>query len=150
MSSPPSTPQSTIRKTTLSVLAGYEHQSIEEIMAFCTPDCIHVFSPSSLSISRTPMSNTAYSAFYASVLPKIWNFKLTISEIIESPQSNKVVVFASSTADSKAGVGTYGQEYVLVFEFDESGGKIKKMVEWADIYEELCQECWARNCQPDT
>jgi len=131
MSSPPSTPQSTIRKTTLSILAGYEHQSLEEIMAFCTPDCIHVISPSSLS-SSGPMSNTAYSTFYASILPKIWNFKLTISEIIESPQSNKVVVFASSTADSKAGVGTYGQEYVLVFEFDESGEKVKKTVEWAD------------------
>ena len=78
------------------------------------------------------MSNATYSTFYASVLTKIWNFKLTISEIIESPQSNKVVVFASSTADSKAGVGTYGQEYVLVFEFDESGEKIKKMVEWCD------------------
>jgi ketosteroid isomerase-like protein len=132
MSSLPSTPQSTIHKTTLSILAGYQHQSLEEIMAFFTPDCIHVFSPSSLSISGTPMSNTAYSTFYASVIPKIWNFKLTISEIIESPQSNKVVVFGSSTADSKAGVGTYGQEYILVFEFDETGEKIKKTVEWAD------------------
>jgi len=101
-------------------------------MAFFTPDCIHVISPSSLSSSGTPLSNTAYSTFYASVLPTLWNFKLTISDIIESPQSNKVVVFASSTADSKAGVGTYGQEYVLVFEFDESGEKIKKMVEWVD------------------
>ena len=43
-----------------------------------------------------------------------------------------MVVFASSSADSKAGVGTYGQEYVLVFEFDESGEKIKRMAEWAD------------------
>ena len=41
-------------------------------------------------------------------------------------------MFASSTADSIAGVETYGQEYVLVFEFDESGEKIKKTVEWAD------------------
>jgi ketosteroid isomerase-like protein len=131
MSSPPSTPQSTIHKTTLSILAAYERQSLEEIMAFFTPDCIHVISPSSLS-SSGPMSNAAYSAFFASVLSKIWNFKLTVSEIIESPQSKKVVVFASSSADSKAGVGTYGQEYVLVFEFDESGEKIKKMVEWVD------------------
>jgi len=42
------------------------------------------------------------------------------------------VVLASSTADSKAGIGTYGQEYVLIFEFDESGEKITKMVEWVD------------------
>ena len=78
------------------------------------------------------MSNATYSAFYASIVPKIWNFKLSVSEIIESPQSNKVVVFASSTADSKEGVGSYGQEYVLVFEFEETGMKVKRMVEWAD------------------
>ena len=41
-------------------------------------------------------------------------------------------MFASSTADSKEGVGSYGQEYVLVFEFEETGMKVKRMVEWAD------------------
>jgi hypothetical protein len=127
-----SNPQSTIHKTTLSILAAYEHQSAEEIMSFCTPDCTHIIAPSSLSVSGTPMSNATYSAFYASIVPKIWNFKLSVSEIIESPQSNKVVVFASSTADSKEGVGSYGQEYVLVFEFEETGMKVKRMVEWAD------------------
>jgi hypothetical protein len=78
------------------------------------------------------MSNTAYRTFFAATIPKIWNFRIKISEIIESPRSNKVVVLASSTADSKAGTGTYGQEYVLVFEFDESGENITKMVEWVD------------------
>jgi hypothetical protein len=130
MSSP--TPQSTIYKTTLSILAAYEHQSLSEIMSFRTADCINIIRPSSLSHASTPMNNVTYSAFYASFFPKIWNFKLSISEIIESPQANKVVVFASSTADSKEGVGSYGQEYVLVFEFDESGEKIKRTVEWVD------------------
>jgi hypothetical protein len=78
------------------------------------------------------MSNTDYRTFFSVTIPKIWNFRLKISEIIESPQSNKVVVLASSTADSKAGPATYGQEYVLVFEFDESGEKITRMVEWVD------------------
>ena len=41
-------------------------------------------------------------------------------------------MFASSTADTKEGVGSYGQEYVLLFEFDESGEKIRRMVEWVD------------------
>lgn len=131
MSSPTPASQSTIHKTTVSILDGYARQSLEDIMAFFTPDCIHVIAPSSLS-SSGPMSNATYSAFYASVVPKLWNFKLTVSEIIESTLSNKTVVFASSSADSKAGVGSYGQEYVLVFEFDESGEKITKTVEWGD------------------
>jgi ketosteroid isomerase-like protein len=78
------------------------------------------------------MSNTAYRTFFASTLSRIWNFKITISEIIEDVQNNKVVVFASSTVDSKAGVGSYGQEYVLLFEFEESREKIRRMVEWVD------------------
>lgn len=43
-----------------------------------------------------------------------------------------MVVFASSTADSKAGVGSYGQEYVLLFEFEEGGERIRRFVEWID------------------
>jgi hypothetical protein len=126
------TPQSTIHKTTLSILAAYERQSLSEIMSFRTADCKNIIRPSSISSASTPMNNTTYSAFYSSFLSEVWNFKLSVSEIIESPQANKVVVFASSTADSKKGVGSYGQEYVLVFEFDESGEKIKRVVEWCD------------------
>jgi hypothetical protein len=86
MSSPPSTsaPQSTIHKTTLLILAAYEHQSIEEIMSFLTPDCTHIILPSSLT--PPPMGNTTYSTFFAAVIPRIWNFKVSVSEIIESPQ----------------------------------------------------------------
>jgi hypothetical protein len=78
------------------------------------------------------MDNAAYSTFFAATIPRIWNFKVSTTEVTESPQRNKVVVLASSTADSKQGVGNCGQEYVLVFEFDESGTKIKRMVEWVD------------------
>jgi hypothetical protein len=164
MASPPSPkPQSTMHKTTLAILAAYGHQSIEEIMSFRTPDCIHKVLPcnsypfispipfshplisavifpdqhgnpltATASLPRTQMSNTGYRTFFAATIPKIWNFRIKISDIIESPQSSKVVVLASSTADSKSGIGTYGQEYVLIFEFDESGEKITKMVEWVD------------------
>jgi hypothetical protein len=78
------------------------------------------------------MNNATYSTFFSVTLSRIWNFKLTISEIIEDVQNNKMVVFASSTADSKAGVGSYGQEYVLLFEFEEGGERIRRFVEWID------------------
>ena len=49
MASPPSPkPQSTMHKTTLAILAAYEHQSIDEIMSFRTPDCIHTVFPCNL------------------------------------------------------------------------------------------------------
>ena len=46
MASPPSpNSQSTMHKTTLAILAAYEHQSIDEIMSFRTPDCVHTVFP---------------------------------------------------------------------------------------------------------
>ncbi|KAE9369751.1 hypothetical protein N431DRAFT_427903 [Stipitochalara longipes BDJ] len=128
MSSPKA--PSKIHQTTLAILAAYEHQNLDEILSFRTEDCIHIIRPSSLP--RPPMDNTAYRTFFSSTTSRIWNFKVTVSEIIEDSANNKVVVFASSTADSKEGVGSYGQEYVLLFEFEEGGEKIKRMVEWVD------------------
>ena len=121
---------SKIHQTTLAILAAYEHQDLDEIMSFRTEDCIHIIRPSSLS--PPPMENAAYRTFFSATITRVWNFKLTVSEIIENGEQNKVVVFASSTADSKEGVGSYAQEYVLLFEFEEGGEKIKRMVEWVD------------------
>jgi len=46
MALPPSpNSQSTMHKTTLAILAAYEHQSIDEIMSFRTPDCVHTVFP---------------------------------------------------------------------------------------------------------
>lgn len=42
------------------------------------------------------------------------------------------MVYASSVADTVKGPDTYGNQYFLLFEFDEEGGKIKKMTEFVD------------------
>jgi ketosteroid isomerase-like protein len=78
------------------------------------------------------MNNESYRTFFAAIMPRVWNFKLTINDVIEDSEANKVVVFATSKADSKAGVGSYGQQYVLSFWFDETETKIKRMVEFVD------------------
>jgi len=125
---PSTSPLSTRRKTTLEILEAYESWSLDAIMSFRTPDCVHEVLPTSLP----QMDNEGYRTFFAAIMPRVWNFKLTIRDIIEDPEANKVVVFASSTADSKAGVGSYGQQYVLSFEFDEAETRIRKMVEFVD------------------
>ena len=79
-----------------------------------------------------PYDNDAYRKMFAHAMARVWNFKVTVLDVIEDPVANKVVIFASSKADSKAGEGTYGQTYVLSFEFDETGTKIRKMVEFVD------------------
>jgi hypothetical protein len=78
------------------------------------------------------MDNATYRLFFSAIMPRITNFKLTVKDIIEDPVANKVVVYAESVADTAAGEGTYGNEYFLLFEFNEEGDKITKMIEYVD------------------
>jgi hypothetical protein len=61
------------------------------------------------------MDNESHRPFFAAIMPRIWNFKLTIGGVIEDSKANKAVVFAKGIADLKAVVGSYGQWYVLYF-----------------------------------
>ena len=83
-------------------------------------------------LGHEPYSNKAYRKTFAHAMTRVWNFKVTVLDVIEDPVANKVVIFANSTADSKAGEGTYGQTYMLTLEFEETGEKIKKMIESVD------------------
>jgi hypothetical protein len=78
------------------------------------------------------MNNEVYRSFLTPVAARIWNFRITIKDIIEDPAANKTVVYAHSTGDTAAGPNTYGNEYFILFEFDESQEKITKMVEYVD------------------
>jgi len=79
------------------------------------------------------MDNDSYRAFFGgSVIPRLANWNLTISDIIEDEKAKKVVLFATAKADAVATGGVYEQQYVLTFWFEGEDGKIKKMIEWLD------------------
>jgi hypothetical protein len=78
------------------------------------------------------MDNDAYRAFFGNViLPRLANWKVAISDIIEDEKAKKVVVFATAKADAIITGGKYEQQYVLTFWFDGEG-KLKRMIEWLD------------------
>lgn len=65
-------------------------------------------------------------------MPKLWNVKFTLNEIVEDPTANKVVLFTTCVADSKLGNESFSQEYVLMMDFDEAERKVKRFVEFND------------------
>jgi len=79
------------------------------------------------------MGNEAYRALFGcSIIPRLANWKLNISDIIEDKKAKKVVLFATAKVDVVVTGGTYEQQYVLTFWFEGEDGKIKRMIEWMD------------------
>ncbi|CAM6100436.1 unnamed protein product [Calypogeia fissa] len=119
---------STRRQVAVSVIDGYNSSCPDDIMSYRAPNCIHQIMPS--SSSRPPMNNSTYSTFWVcTILPHFRNFHVTLHDLIEDAAANKVVLWASSTADTD--LGPYGNEYVAVLYFN-SEGKVEKFVEFVD------------------
>ncbi|PMD64133.1 uncharacterized protein K444DRAFT_609267 [Hyaloscypha bicolor E] len=121
---------SALGKAALNVVAAYESWSIDNIMNIRTPGCVTEVQPASLA--QPAMDNETYRAFFGgSVIPRLANWKLNISDIVEDPKAKKVVLFATAKADAVVTGGAYEQQYVYTFWFEEDG-KIKRMIEWLD------------------
>ncbi|KAH8774015.1 hypothetical protein BGZ57DRAFT_1005200 [Hyaloscypha finlandica] len=122
---------SALGKAALNVVAAYESWSIDNIMNIRTPDCVTEVQPASLA--QPAMDNETYRAFFGgSVIPRLANWKLNISDIVEDEKAKKVVLFATAKADAVVTGGAYEQQYVYTFWFEGEDGKIKRMIEWLD------------------
>jgi ketosteroid isomerase-like protein len=119
--------QSTRHQVALSVIQGYNDWNIDSIMSYRAPNCIQQVLPASLS--RPPMNNDTYRAFFSSTMPLFRNFTVTVKDLIEDPVANKVAIWASSTADTD--IGPYANEYMLVLYFN-SDYKVDKILEFVD------------------
>lgn len=76
------------------------------------------------------MSNETYRAYFCAIAPFFHNFTVTLHDIVEDDAANKVVIWASSTAETD--IGPYANEYMLVFYFNEAGDKIDRFLEFVD------------------
>ncbi|KAI1349545.1 hypothetical protein F5Y01DRAFT_183670 [Xylaria sp. FL0043] len=116
------------RQTALAVIDAYNKWSIDAIMALRTDDCIQQILPKSLG--RPAMDNAAYKAYFSAFMPHFQNFTVTINDVYEDTQENKVVFWAQSEASTE--IGPYTNEYVLIMYMNEAGDKITKFLEFVD------------------
>jgi ketosteroid isomerase-like protein len=77
------------------------------------------------------MNNEQFRALLTILLPKFKRFHVTIRDLIEDNSSNKIVVWASSEAETVAGQ-PYGNEYMLMLHFNETGNKVTSFMEFVD------------------
>jgi hypothetical protein len=117
---------SALGKAALNVVAAYESWSIDNIMNIRTSDCVtegsRLFATNFhliASLAQPAMDNETYRAFFGgSVIPRLANWKLNISDIVEDEKAKKVVLFATAKADAVVTGGAYEQQYVYTFWFD--------------------------------
>lgn len=76
------------------------------------------------------MNNAQYTTYFTPNLALFRNFHVTVQESVVDIDARKVVLQASSTADTD--VGPYGNEYVLVVEMGWDGTEVERVVEWVD------------------
>ncbi|KUI55047.1 hypothetical protein VP1G_02307 [Cytospora mali] len=116
------------RETAIEVIESYRAWDIERIMAYRTDDCVQLISPRSLK--QPERGNAEYREYFTSVMPAFQDFQPEIHELVEDERENKVIMWASSKGQTL--IGPYGNEYMLLLYFNETGDKVKKIVEFVD------------------
>ncbi|KAI1317017.1 hypothetical protein F5Y16DRAFT_160305 [Xylariaceae sp. FL0255] len=116
------------RQTALAVVDAYNKWSLDTIMAVRADNCIHQVLPRTLG--RQEMDNATYAGYFGAMIPHFKDFTVTVDDIFEDAQENKVVIWARSTAETE--IGPYANEYSLMLYFNEAGDKVTKFLEFVD------------------
>lgn len=119
------TPQ---RKTADALIDAFNSMSIPSIIALRTPDCKRTILP--YSLQYPPSTNDEYRSSLQSIIPAFRNFSLTVYEIIEDVQQQKMVMHLKARADTAA--GEYLNEYMWILKFNDEG-MIEDQKEYVDV-----------------
>ena len=129
---------STRHKVALSFLEGFKTLSVEKLLANRTNYCKQVFAPLSLGVVQ---DNETFASHIQHLQEVIETFPVTAKEVVEDEKENKVVIWASSTANfyesvKDAGLAadewTYHGEYVFMLSMTADGEQIERIVEFVD------------------
>ena len=146
----------TLSATALKVIEAYSSWDIKQIMDVRAPECIQEMCPSTSStialphhhitqsppltafsppphtgtLGIAPMDNTAFEAWQKSIMHAFRNVEIKILEMIEDPESNKVAMWAKSSAETD--IGPYTNEYMIVLHMNKEKTKIVRLREFAD------------------
>lgn len=118
----------TLLSTAQEAIQGYNTWTLESILSFRAPTCLHYVLPSSLH--RPPLNNEQYAALFHPIMPAFEGFHLTVHDSIVDEAARKVLKHASSSASTA--LGPYNNEYMLILHMTEDGRKVEKFYEFVD------------------
>ncbi|PSN69339.1 hypothetical protein BS50DRAFT_619966 [Corynespora cassiicola Philippines] len=112
----------------------------DESVAFRADDCIQIFAPASLN-PPPPKSNKEFSQHLENIRSIMDSFPIMAKEVNINEPGRQVVIWAAGSPvfgekakgkDSSDEEWAYTGEYIFILDFDESGKKIKRIVEFLD------------------
>ena len=115
-------------KTAHAVIAGYDTWTLDAILSYRANNCLHYILPTSLGIK--PMNNAQYATYFEPNLPLFRDFKVKVHDTIHDAATQKVSMWATSTAMTD--IGGYTNEYMIVLHLNEEGTKVEKLFEYVD------------------
>ncbi|KAM0795175.1 hypothetical protein BDR22DRAFT_894425 [Usnea florida] len=120
--------RATLLSTAQTAIQGYNTWTPTSILAYRAPHCEHHILPTSLN--RPPLNNAQYAAYFVPLMSHFRSFRVTVHDTVVDEVARKVVMRASSTAETD--VGPYANEYVLVMRMTEDGRLVERFDEFVD------------------
>ena len=120
--------RATLLTTAQTVIQSYNAWDPTSILSYRAPHCEHQFLPTSLN--QPPLNNAQYAAYFAPLMPHFRSFTVTVHDTVIDEVARKVVMRASSTAETD--IGPYANEYVIVLRMTEDGRLVERFDEFND------------------
>ena len=120
--------RSTLYKTAISLISGYNEWNIDAIVAPSAPNCTQQVLPTRLG--RPSMDNESYRQFFTAIMPMFKDWTFTAYDVVEDPKASKAVIHAGSTATTP--LGEYKNEYMIVVETNDAHDQIVHIKEFVD------------------
>lgn len=114
--------------TANAVVAAFNAMDVDAIASYRSPDCQRILLPSSLGLPS--QDNATYIKSLHQLKAIFKNFSLTIDEIMEDTRTRTMCLWLTARADTDAGL--YENEYVWMWNLDETGTKITRSKEYSD------------------
>lgn len=118
----------TLLRTAMAVIAGYNEWNTDAILAPRASNCTQRTFPARLGV--TPLNNTAYAGFITTIMPYFANFTVTVLDTYVDEANNRVAMQALGSADSV--IGPYRNEYVVMMKMTEDQTKVWEVREFID------------------
>jgi hypothetical protein len=119
---------STRRKTAEALVAAFNNMDVDTIVSYRSPDCTRRFLP--LSMGLKDQDNITYHRSLLKLRAIFHNFSITIKDLLEDHEANRICLSLNARADTMA--GEYVNEYMWLLDFDETGKKITLSQEYSD------------------
>ncbi|KAF2648876.1 hypothetical protein K491DRAFT_611874 [Lophiostoma macrostomum CBS 122681] len=130
--------EASLQQLAEAFILGFKTLVPEDLIKLRSPDCQHIFAPSSLNFP-SPKSNQEFEDHLKSLLPVLSSFPVTPKEILINEPKRQITIWATAIPHFKDEVkgGTpdseweYQGEYIFILDVNEEG-KIKRIVEFLD------------------